>query len=80
MATPTSQYNIMGFASNAMPNVRYPNTERLGLHKHFTLNQISDSLLLYKDQVGIRVATQEDAFKMFKLELLKLSEQLKDDT
>lgn len=69
----------MGFASNAVPTVRYPNTERLGIHKHFTLNQISDSLLLYKDQVGIRVSTQEDAFKMFKLELLKLSDQLKNN-
>lgn len=37
-----------GFTSS----VRIPNT---GLHKHLTLNQISDSLLQYKDQVSVRV-------------------------
>lgn len=62
-----------GFTSS----VRMPNP---GLHKQLTLNQISDSLLQYKDQVSVRVQAQDQAFKLFKTELLFLSENLKNET
>lgn len=70
------QYKAVSQINGAsLPMLRQPNA---GIHKHLTLNQISDSLLQYKDQVGVRVQGQEQAFKIFKFELLKLSDQIVD--
>jgi hypothetical protein len=40
------------------------------------LNQISESLLKYKEQVGVRVSAQDQAFKEYKTVLMRLEEAL----
>ena len=51
---------------------------KLGLYKQksITLNQISEQLLKYKEQLDDRVAAQEQAFKDFKTEIEQLEAEL----